>query len=114
MSAPLRLLLILPAALTKVLAQSPPVQWLPAAKAWDRSLGTHRVVLQTGELPAGATAVTARMEWRRPDAEPEKKAVLVYDLKSGRQVTNVSVQSISGDAGEITFEPVAGAGEYAV
>lgn len=92
----------------------PTERWEPVAKPWDRSLGSHRVVLKAGELPVGTKAVAPHMEWRRPDREPEKKAVLVYDLQSGKQVMNVQVESVTNVAGKITFEPTSGAGEYAV
>lgn len=104
------LLLLLAAPLTA----APPERWVPVEKPWDRSLGSHRVILKVGELPAGPKAVAAHIEWRRPDKEPEKKAVLVYDLKTGKQVTNVDVESVTNVEGRILFEPVSGPGEYAV
>jgi len=102
------------AASLRAFAAGPPEKWDPAARPWDGSLGTHRVVLKVGEMPAHTKGVAAFMEWRRPDKEPEKKAVLVYDLKTGKQVTNVDVVSVTNEEGVIIFEPVSGPGEYAV
>lgn len=107
-----RLFLIL--LLAAPLAAAPSERWVPAEKPWDRSLGSHRVVVKVDEKSAAQKSVAAHIEWRRPDKEPEKKAVLVYDLKTGKQVTNVDVESITNVEGRILFEPVSGAGEYAV
>lgn len=85
--------------------------WQPASVQWDRSLGTHRVVVRVDSPPA---AVCAHIEWRRRDRDPQDKAVLVYALKTGRKVDNVLVQSISNIAGDIIFAPESGVGEYAV
>lgn len=102
-------LLALPLNLS-ALGQSGPT-WQPTATLWDRSLGTHRVVVR---VDAPTAAVRAHLEWRRRDRDPEKKAVLVYDLKTGREVDNVVIESISNVAGDILLQPVSGAGEYAV
>lgn len=99
---------------SSVLNAAPPERWTPVEKPWDRSLGTHRVVVKVDEKFAAQKGVVARMEWRRPDREPEKKAVLVYDLKTGKQVMNVDVGLITNEEGVILFEPVSGPGEYAV
>ena len=96
------------------LPAAPPDQWLPAPQPWDRSLGSHRVVVQTGKFPAGTRAVSALIEWRRPDPSPEKKAVIVHDLATGKPIPNVHVDSLSAESAQLTFEPVSGAGEYAV
>ena len=85
--------------------------WKPSDKGWARSLGTHRVVVRVGEP---APAARARLEWRRRDLNPEKKAVLVYDLKTGKKVANVLVEMVSSVYGQVLFEPASGAGEYAI
>jgi len=96
------------------LPAAPPDQWLPAPQPWDRSLGSHRVVLAVPDVPAGTRAVSARIEWRRPDPSPEKKAVIVHDLATGKRIANVHVDAITAESAQLTFEPVSGAGEYAV
>jgi hypothetical protein len=85
--------------------------WMPTTTPWDPALGSHRVVVR---VAGPANAVRARLEWRRRDRDPEKKAVLVYELQQGRRVTNVVVRSVDNVAGDIVFQPVSGAGEYAV
>ena len=69
------LLAILILASVTIAAAQPPERWEPVAQPWDRSLGSHRVILKVGELPEHVKGVAARIEWRRPDKEPEKKAV---------------------------------------
>ncbi|HEX2750716.1 MAG TPA: glycoside hydrolase domain-containing protein, partial [Verrucomicrobiales bacterium] len=90
---------------------APPGKWAPAASPWDRKLGTHRVIVK---VAAVAPAVHIHMDWRRPDHNPEKKGVLVVDLASGREIPNVLTKNIQSESGDVTFEPVSGAGEYAV
>ena len=63
--------------------------------------------------PSGVMAIS-RIEWRRPDRGPEKKAVLVVDLKSGKGIPNSFSRNISAMSGEVYFQPVSGVGEYAV
>lgn len=93
---------------------APPEQWVAAAQPWDRSLGSHRVILQTGNLPQGTRAVSASIDWRRPDPAPEKKALVIHDLKSGKPIPNVRIDHLSAESTQFTFEPVSGPGEYAV
>jgi hypothetical protein len=89
----------------------------PAAPAyttgsWDADkLGNHRVVL---EVAGPADAVRARIPWRRRDADPETKNLIVVDAKTGARVANVARFSITREAGDIVFEPVSGKGRYFV
>ncbi len=93
---------------------APPEQWLAAPQPWDRSLGSHRVILQVPNLSPGTRAVSASIEWRRPDPAPEKKAVIIHDLKSGKPIPNVRIDHLSAESTQLTFEPLSGPGEYAV
>jgi len=93
---------------------APPEQWLAAPQPWDRSLGSHRVILQVPNLSPGTRAVSASIEWRRPDPAPEKKAVIIHDLKSGNPIPNVRIDHLSAESTQLSFEPVSGPGEYAV
>ena len=96
------------------LAEGPPDRWMAAEKPWDRGLGTHRAVVKVLEVPSEFNGVTATMEWRRPDRDPAKKAVIVHDLKTGRRVANVDVEEVTNERGRLVFEPVSGPGDYAV
>ena len=79
---------------------------------WDADkLGNHRAVLEVG-VPADA--VRAVIPWRRRDANPEKKDLIVVDAQSGARVTNVARGPITRESGEIVFEPTSGRGRYLV
>jgi hypothetical protein len=111
-------LLLLTASLTRPAAQAPsPTSARPAevpyrTGTWDAdALGNHRAIVQ---VDSPAEAVRVRIPWRRRDAAPEKKNVLVFDEQSGKRVTNVARLSITREAGEIVFEPTSGRGRYDV
>ena len=73
-------------------------------------LGNHRaIVTVTGR----ARVVHVVLPWRRPDADPEQKNLIVTD-SAGRRVTNVRRGAISREQGEIWFEALTGPGRYFV
>jgi len=71
-------------------------------------VGNQRAVLDVAER---AEAVWAHLPWRRRDAEPERKAVLVHDA-AGKRVTNAVALEVNREFGELVFEPVSGPGTY--
>ncbi|HVP91575.1 MAG TPA: glycoside hydrolase domain-containing protein, partial [Terriglobales bacterium] len=73
-----------------------------------------RPAVVTAEFSAAARAVRALIPWRRPDHEPEKKAVVVVDAATGARITNVVVLSVSRELGDIIFEPKTVPGDYYV
>jgi hypothetical protein len=78
---------------------------------WDPdSLGNHRAVLR---VEAPAKAVQVLIPWRRRDADPEKKEIIVT-TSSGRRVTNAVPIEVTRERGILAFEPSAGAGDYFV
>jgi hypothetical protein len=79
-------------------------------KRWDAdSLGNHRAVVQFhGAGPVAKVSIP----WRRRDAEPQKKRILVQDGQSGKLIPNFKVTSISREGVEMYFEPVSGNGSY--
>ncbi len=91
--------------------------WEPhlAAGAKGASWGNHRAVVElgaTGEDRGDAVVVT--IPWRRPDAEPAKKAVIVVDAASGAPVPNAVALRIDNVSGDIAFEPAPGSSVYHV
>ena len=69
--------------------------------AWDAAtLGNHRVVLTADK----AEAVWAHVPWRRRDAEPEKKNLILIDETTGQRVTNLFRVAMSGSSGDIVFQ----------
>jgi hypothetical protein len=75
------------------------------------SLGNHRVVLTfngTGKV------VKVIIPWRRRDAEPENKRIIIEDAKTKQKITNVKLGNINRESGELFFEPLSGKGTYFV
>jgi hypothetical protein len=82
-----------------------------SAATWNaRKVGNHRALVR---VPFAADAVWVRIPWRRRDAEPEKKAVIVVEESSGQTVANVLPVQIRDDCGDIVFE-AKNAGDYGV
>ena len=76
---------------------------------WDRGMGNHRAVLRVRQA---GTAICAWLPWRRQDAFPNAKHVMIVDAQTGRPVKNCVVATCNREYGEIVFEPVSGPGLY--
>jgi len=74
-------------------------------------LGNHRAVIR---VEAAADAVWAHIPWRRRDANPEKKGIILMDGRTGARVKNVFPADINREYGDIVFQPVSGPGDYYV
>ena len=78
--------------------------------SWDEELyGNHRVVIRVNEK---ADAVWAHIPWRRRDRNPEKKAAVLVDSQTEKQVLNLCRIHISREFGDIVFQPTSGPGDY--
>jgi hypothetical protein len=75
------------------------------------SFGNHRVVV-TVDQPA--RAVRVHIAWLRRDRRPGARRILVYPASGQARIGNVRVISATQLAGDIAFEPTAGAGAYLV
>jgi hypothetical protein len=73
------------------------------------SLGNQRAVVDVAG--AGKTARVS-IPWRRSDAHPENKRIIVQDGQTGNLITNVHSRLISSERGDIEFEPASGKGKY--
>jgi hypothetical protein len=79
---------------------------------WDgEKWGNHRAVIK---VEFKAEAVRVRIPWRRHDADPEKKRIIVVDAATGQNVANAVPIKISRESGEIVFEPATAPGDYYV
>src|SRR5437016_4566127 len=77
-----------------------------ADKPWDESLGSQRAVVQVlAGAGAGAGAVRVQIPWRRRDAEPAKKAIILVDATTNKPVRNFARAHINREAGTILFVP---------
>ena len=74
--------------------------------------GNHRAVVKVSN--PDLNAVVATIPWRRPDLRPETKKVVVYGVKTGKEVVNVNVLEFAAEKGRIAFQPVAGETTYYV
>ena len=72
-------------------------------------LGNARVRLAVSN---NAEIVYAHVPWRRRDAEPERKATLLVDAATGKQLTNVIRVKVSRESGDFLFQPPTVPGEY--
>ena len=103
---------LLPFILLAAAGTAQQMKYTSAAHAWNAdSLGNHRaVVVYSGNAKAARVIIG----WRRRDAAPEAKRIIVQEAKTGRLVENVYCSAISREQGDISFEPIGGAGKYYV
>jgi len=73
------------------------------------TLGNHRVVVRVADP---APAVYVMIPWRRCDADPANKGVLIAYGQTNALIHNVFIKEINQEYGEIVFEPTMGAGIY--
>jgi hypothetical protein len=73
------------------------------------SFGNHRVVVH---VPEDVDAVWVRIDWRRRDLEPEKKAIIIVDAESGARIRNIARITINREYGDLVFQPVTAPGDY--
>ena len=76
---------------------------------WKPELGNARVRLMVG---AKSDAVRVHIPWRRRDASPEKKGLILIDAATGKPVKNVFPVAVNREFGDIVFQPTSGPGEY--
>ncbi|AQT69021.1 hypothetical protein STSP2_02200 [Anaerohalosphaera lusitana] len=77
---------------------------------WDpEALGNHRAVVTVDKA---AEIAAVRIEWRRPDTEPENKGIIVIDERTGKAIDNVLAVSVNREAGKFLFQPRSGEGRY--
>ena len=70
--------------------------------SWDADLfGNHRAVVR---VAAPADAVFAHIPWRRPDARPEDRHLIVVEGQSGGRILNVERITITREYGDLVFE----------
>ena len=88
------------------------IKYSSCPSCWNAdSLGNHRAVVRFNGPGAVARAI---IPWRRRDADPAAKRIIVQDAGTGARIGNVSIQAISRESGELLFEPVSGKGDYYV
>ncbi|MBX2941547.1 MAG: hypothetical protein KF860_04305 [Cyclobacteriaceae bacterium] len=85
------------------------INYFVCENCWDPdSLGNHRVEIL---VTAKGEVAKVIIPWRRRDNNPQDKDIIVY-TEGGKNVTNVSLGTITRASGEIFFEPIDGPGKY--
>lgn len=77
---------------------------------WNQDLGNHRAEIS---IKHATETVHVLLPWRRRDANPEQKRIIVTD-QSGQEMKNILRMNINNEFGEFVFQPESGAGTYFV
>jgi hypothetical protein len=88
----------------------PPVKEIPYGTGnWDaQTFGNQRAVL---EVAQASEAVWAHIPWRRRDAQPETKNIILVEAGTGHQITNLVHLAVNSDFGDLVFQ-APGPGSY--
>ena len=70
--------------------------------SWPEKMGNHRARVRVG---AKADAVRAHIPWRRHDASPQDRNIVVLESANGKQVANVARPEVTREYGDIIFQP---------
>ncbi len=88
------------------------ISYSSCPSCWNAdSLGNHRVVLR---FNGPGTIARTIIPWRRRDADPAGKRIIVQDAATGARILNVRTGPITRETGELFFEPASGKGNYYV
>lgn len=106
----IKIFLLAAAVLAFVCSNAQDIPYKTCNNCWNRdSMGNHRVVVLVNQENNVAKVV---IPWRRRDANPESKRIIIQDAKTGQKVLNHIDQNITRELGEIYFEPISGKGLY--
>ncbi|MFC2139349.1 glycoside hydrolase domain-containing protein [Bacteroidota bacterium] len=88
------------------------VQFTSGGNSWNPdTLGNHRaVIIFNGTW----SAARVNIPWRRRDANPQDKLIIVVDAQTDKRIVNVFQVNVNREYGEIIFEPASGKGTYYV
>ena len=75
------------------------------------TLGNHRAIVSVN---TPASVAEAYIPWRRRDANPEQKGIIVINVSTGKAVDNVLPLEINREYGRIRFDASGNAGDYYV
>jgi hypothetical protein len=88
------------------------IKYTACPDCWNAdSLGNHRVVIR---FNGPGTVARTIIPWRRRDADPARKRIIVQNAATGARILNVRTGPITRESGELFFEPVSGKGNYYV
>lgn len=79
-------------------------------RCWNAdSLGNHRVVVR---FDGTGSVARVHIPWRRRDADPASKRIIIQDSATGKLILNHTQDVINREYGDISFEPLSGKGIY--
>jgi Family of unknown function (DUF6067) len=88
------------------------IKYTACPGCWNAdSLGNHRVVVR---FNGPGTVARTIIPWRRRDADPAGKRIIMQDAATGARILNVRTGPITRESGDIVFQPVSGKGIYYV
>ena len=89
--------------------------WEPhlAAGLEGDSWGNHRAIVEV-DATSGVDAVAVTIPWRRRDADPEQKSVVVVDAATATPLSDVIVVRLEAESGDLAFRPNPGSTTYHV
>jgi hypothetical protein len=96
---------------TAACGESQDIPYRVAKDRWKPTLGNHRAVIR---VDRSADAVWAHVPWRRHDARPEEKNIVVVEAVSGNEVKNRVAIRLNREFGDIVFQGTAAPGKYYV
>ena len=89
--------------------ESEDIPYRIAQSRWKPALGNHRAVVR---VEGKEDAVWAHLPWRRHDARPEDKDIVVVDAATGREVRNKVPVEVNREFADIVFQGLTAPGEY--
>jgi len=76
---------------------------------WEEKFGNHRAVIK---IDKPSDAVSIDFLWRRHDADPEKRRMIVINSFTGEEVLNIFRIQIDNERCKLVFGPVKNTGSY--
>ena len=104
----LSIALILSASLT-LFGQSGAINYSVPEEPWSESFGNHRAVIKVDK---SSDAVLIDFLWRRHDATPDKRRMLIINAETGKEIKNIYRVIIENERCKLIFGPVDSAGLY--
>ena len=92
-----------------VFSQDSEIKYTVPAKQWEERFGNHRAIILV-DKPSDAVRVD--FLWRRHDASPEKRRMMIVCAETGDEIKNIYRLAINNECCELVFGPVISSGTY--
>jgi hypothetical protein len=94
---------------TLVYAQSTEISYSVPKEEWDEAFGNHRALIEVGQA---SDVIHIDFLWRRHDASPEKRHLMIINAQTGEKVSNVYRLQINNERCELVAGPITKPGLY--